>query len=199
MYKIVIKRIFDFLFSLIIIPFILLILLILFPIVKLNSKGPFIYKSERVGKNEKPFIMYKIRTMKINSPDIKNEDGTTFSSENDPRVTAVGRFLRKFSLDELPQIFNVLFGQMSIIGPRPDMFNELIVYDKNGYDRTRFLLKPGITGYAQVKGRNAISWDDKNKYDVYYVENISFILDVKIFFLTFVKVLKSEGINQKKD
>ena len=126
MYKIVIKRIFDFLFSLIIIPFILLILLILFPIVKLNSKGPFIYKSERVGKNEKPFIMYKIRTMKINSPDIKNEDGTTFSSENDPRVTAVGRFLRKFSLDELPQIFNVLFGQMSIIGPRPDMFNELI-------------------------------------------------------------------------
>lgn len=199
MYKIVIKRIFDFLFSLIIIPFILLILLILFPIVKLNSKGPFIYKSERVGKNEKPFIMYKIRTMKINSPDIKNEDGTTFSSENDPRVTAVGRFLRKFSLDELPQIFNVLFGQMSIIGPRPDMFNELIVYDKNGYDRTRFLLKPGITGYAQVKGRNAISWDDKNKYDVYYVENISFILDVKIFFLTFVKVLKSEGINQKTD
>lgn len=197
MYKNFIKRIFDILFSLIIIPFILIILLILYPIVKLNSKGPFIYKSERIGKNLKPFVMYKIRTMKINAPDIKNEDGTTFSADDDPRVTSVGRFLRKLSLDELPQAFNVLFGQMSIIGPRPDLYNELIVYDNNGYDKTRFSLKPGITGYAQVKGRNAISWEDKNKYDVYYVNKISFGLDFKIFFLTIIKVLKREGVNQK--
>lgn len=190
------KRLFDILFSLILLPFVLLILIILYPIVKLNSKGPFIYKSIRVGRNEKKYKMYKIRTMKLDAPDLRNEDGSTFNSDNDPRVTTVGNFLRKTSLDELPQLFNVLFGSMSFIGPRPDLYNQLELYDINGYDKSKFKVKPGITGYAQVKGRNLISWEEKNELDVFYSNKICFLLDVKIFFLTIFKVFKREGINK---
>lgn len=197
MYNRFFKAIFDFLFALILLPFVLLILLILYPFVKIDSKGPFIYKSERVGSGEKKFNMYKIRTMKINAPDLRNDDGSTFNADDDPRVTKFGRFLRKSSLDELPQLFNILFGAMSFIGPRPDLYNQLIFYEKNGYDKTKFQIKPGITGYAQVKGRNLISWEDKNKLDVYYCNNIHLLLDIKIFFLTILKIFKSEGVNQK--
>lgn len=196
MYKYFLKRLFDILFSLILLPFVLLVLIILYPIVKINSKGPFIYKSDRVGRNERKYKMYKIRTMKVDAPDIRNEDGSTFNSDKDPRVTSIGNFLRKSSLDELPQLFNVLFGSMSFIGPRPDLYNQLELYDINGYDKSKFDVKPGITGYAQVKGRNLISWEDKNKLDVLYAKKISLILDFKIFFLTIFKVFKREGVNK---
>lgn len=198
MYKVFVKRLFDILFTFIVFPFVLLILLFLFPIVKLTSKGPFLYVSERIGKNEKKFKMYKIRTMKNNSEDIRNEDGSTFNSDSDSRLTSIGRFLRKTSLDELPQIFNVLIGDMSFIGPRPDLYNQLIYYLDNNLSKDKFDVKPGITGYAQVKGRNLISWEEKNSLDSYYANNVKFSLDVKIFFLTIFKIFKREGINKDK-
>lgn len=196
MYKHFFKPLFDFLLALVLLPFVLLIMIVLYPIVKLNSKGPFIYKSERVGKNEKMFKMYKIRTMKKDAVDIRNEDGSTFNANRDDRVTSVGKFLRKTSLDELPQIFNVLLDNMSFIGPRPDLYNQLEYYDLNGLDKSKFKVKPGITGYAQVKGRNLITWEDKNKLDVYYVNNVNPFLDIKIFFLTIFKIFKREGVNK---
>lgn len=196
MYKKFLKRLLDILFALLISPFGLIILFLLFPVVKLNSKGPFIYKSERIGKNEKPFKMYKIRTMKLGAKDIRNEDGSTFSSSKDSRITTVGKFLRKTSLDEIPQIFNVLFGQMSFIGPRPDLYSQIEYYSNGQFDRKKFNVKPGISGYAQVKGRNIITWEEKNKLDLFYVENLRFLLDVKIFFLTIFKIFKREGINR---
>lgn len=196
MYRLVIKRILDILFAIILLPFILLLFLILFPIVKLNSKGPFFYKSERIGKNEKKYKMYKIRTMKVDALDIRNKDGSTFNSDKDPRVTRVGNFLRKSSLDELPQIFNVLNGSMSFIGPRPDLYSQLGLYDEKGYNKSKFKVKPGISGYAQVKGRNILDWKEKNELDVYYAEKCSFWLDTKIFFLTIFAIFKRKGINK---
>ncbi len=197
MYKYIIKRFLDILFSLFLLPFVLFVLIIIYPFVKIDSKGPFIYKSDRIGLNEKKYKMYKIRTMRMGSPDIRNEDGSTFNSNKDPRVTTIGNLLRKSSLDELPQLFNVLLGTMSFIGPRPDLYNQLELYEINNYERSKFKVKPGITGYAQVKGRNLITWEQKNKLDVYYADKISFFLDIKIFFLTIVKVFKREGVNKK--
>lgn len=199
MYKKFLKRLFDILFAIVLFPFIFLILIFLFPIVKLNSKGPFFHVSERVGKKEKKFKMYKIRTMKHNSEDIRNEDGSTFNSDSDPRITTIGKFLRKTSLDELPQIFNVLVGNMSFIGPRPDLYSQLIYYSDNGLSKEKFIVSPGITGYAQVKGRNLISWEEKNNLDIYYANNVKFSLDIKIFFLTIFKIFIREGINKNEN
>ncbi len=139
--------------------------------------------------------MYKLRSMKVNSPNIKNPDGSTYNGENDPRVTKVGRFMRKTSIDELPQFFNVLKGDLSLIGPRAHM-----VIGYQGYERLddkrkkRLDVRPGITGYSQAYFRNSITSDQKIENDIFYVENISFILDVKIFFKTVTSVLKRENI-----
>lgn len=188
---------FDIIFSMIGIPFVLLIMIILFPIVKLSSRGPFIYKSNRLGKNMKKYKMLKIRTMKVDAPDLRNADGSTFNSDNDPRVTKVGNFLRKTSLDELPQIFNVFVGSMSFIGPRPDLFSQKELYINSNLDPKKFDVRPGISGYAQVSGRNLIELSERNKFDVLYVEKMSFLLDVKIFFLTIFYVFKRKGVNKE--
>lgn len=194
------KRIFDFSVALIAIPFMLIIMAIVAPIIKINDNGPVFYNAKRRGLHGKPFVMYKFRSMYVNSPDIRNSDGSTYNSSNDVRVTPVGHFLRKTSLDEIPQILNVLKGDMSFVGPRPTLaqipFNQ-IPED----DRIRYQVRPGITGYAQAFYRNSISQAEKYEYDNYYVENLSFWLDIKILLKTFLSVAKRENIyveNSKK-
>lgn len=192
MYRNFVKRLLD-----IIISFIALLLLsiVFVPValaIKFEDGGPVFYFDRRYGKDMKEFIMYKFRSMKVNAPDIRNEDGTTYNSANDPRVTKVGRFIRKTSIDELPQIINVLIGQMSLIGPRPSPLGDKTQYGEEFF--RKFEVKPGITGYSQAYVRNEASMEKRIEYDTYYVENISFLLDVKIFFATIGAVFKSKNI-----
>lgn len=187
MYHLFLKRLFDFFLALLILlglmPVILLLVLILFFV---NNGKPF-FLQKRPGKNEKLFNIIKFKTM----ADFKSDTGGDIHSVS--RVTKIGGFIRKYSLDEVLQLINVIKGDMSIIGPRPLLIEYLPLY--NDIQKKRHLVRPGITGWAQVKGRNAISWGQKFEYDVWYVENISFVLDVKIFFLTVKKVIKKEGVN----
>lgn len=196
MYKRFFKRVFDISISIVLLPFIFLALLFFGIIVFIDDRGRIIYASERLGKDMKMFKMYKIRTMRVDAPDIRNEDGSTFNSENDPRVTIVGKFLRKLSIDELPQIFNVLIGNMSLVGPRPDLLSQKDIYINQNKDLTKFHVKPGITGYAQVNGRNAITWDDKTKLDSYYANNVSFFMDIKILIKTVLLVFLRKNVNK---
>lgn len=195
-YKMLIKRILDILVSIVLsIPVIVIIIIFGF-FIKLEDHGPVFYCAERLGKNRKAFKMYKIRTMKVNAPDLRNEDGSTFNAENDERLLKIGGFLRKASIDELPQIFNVLRGEMSLIGPRPDLVSQNELYDIYEKDMTKFNVKPGISGYAQCNGRNDLNWDQKLALDHYYVEHCSFLLDIKIVFQTIKIILLKEGVNK---
>ncbi len=193
MYKKFFKRLLDFLFSLFFLPFFVILFLLFAPIIFFSDGGAIFYIAQRVGKNGKTFNMVKFRTMKMDAPDARNKDGSTFNSDDDPRQTRFGKFLRKTSLDEVPQILNVLKGDMSIIGPRPILVSQLEHYDLT--KETKFSVKPGISGYAQINGRNAISWEQKDAFDRYYAEHICFCLDVKIFFISIFKVFRKEGIN----
>jgi undecaprenyl phosphate N,N'-diacetylbacillosamine 1-phosphate transferase len=153
-----------------------------------NNGNPFFFQ-KRPGKNEKPFIIIKFKTMN------DRVDASGKLLPDDKRLTRVGRFVRKASLDEIPQLINVIKGDMSIIGPRPLLMEYLPLY--NAIQKTRHKVRPGITGWAQVNGRNAISWNKKLELDAYYILNISFILDVKIFFKTIKKVIFSEDISEE--
>lgn len=165
------------------------ILLLIALLVRIKLGSPVIFKQQRPGMNEKIFTLYKFRTM----TDERDEKGEMLPDE--VRLTDFGKFLRASSLDELPELFNILKGDMSIVGPRPLLIKYLSLY--NAHQRRRHEVRPGLTGWAQVNGRNAISWEEKFNYDVEYVDNLSFFLDVKIIFLTIMKVLKREGINQE--
>lgn len=189
-----IKRLFDFLLSLILLIVLSPLFLIIAILIKLDSEGEIFFKQERAGLNGKPFMIYKFRTMVKNAEKIG--DGY-YTGENDPRITRIGRFLRKTSLDELPQLINILKGEMSIIGPRPTLMYQVEKYD--AFQRKRLLMKPGVTGLAQVNGRNSLSWPERIKYDVYYVENWNLWMDIKIFFKTFLVVLKGEGVYAEKE
>jgi len=169
-------------------PFLLLIALA----IKLDSRGPALFRQIRVGKNGRPFTCYKFRTMYVDAPDIRNPDGSTFNAGDDPRVTRVGRFLRKTSLDELPQLFNVLKGEMSLIGPRPDLPDQLALYNQR--HRKRLLVHPGMTSWAAVNGRNALPLELRRELDVQYVENYSLSLDLKILLRTIPLVLLGRGV-----
>lgn len=194
MYKKFFKRAIDIVLSLIATPFVLLAIIIMAPFIYLEDRGPIFYNATRRGKDGKTFKMFKLRSMYVNSPDLKNPDGSTFNSDKDPRVTKIGRFMRKTSVDELPQILNVLIGDMSFIGPRPTLANA--PYESLSEDRKKRLqVRPGITGYAQAYYRNSITQDEKFKHDCYYVDNISFAMDIKILFKTVSSVLKHENIN----
>lgn len=187
MYNFFFKRIIDLCIAL----FGLLLLCPLFLIVTIglyvaNQGKPFFIQL-RPGKNGKIFKIIKFKTMN----DKKNLDGSLMTDAE--RLTSIGRFVRKTSLDEIPQLINVLKGEMSLIGPRPLLVHYLNLY--SDFQNRRHDVRPGITGWAQVNGRNAISWDKKFEYDVWYVDNLSFVLDVKILFKTMFKVIKSEGIN----
>ena len=187
------KRLFDIVLSLIALPFVLLVILIFAPIIYITDKGPIFYNAERLGHKGKIFKMYKLRSMKVNAPDIRNADGSTYNGANDPRVTKVGRFMRKTSIDEFPQFLNVLKGDMSLIGPRPTLATKS--YDELTDDqKKRYFVRPGITGYSQAYYRNSATADQKLEHDIYYVENISLWLDVKILFKTIFSVLKRENI-----
>lgn len=191
MYKYM-KRIIDIVLSILLIVLLVPIWILIPIIILIDDKGSIYYKSNRLGKNGKIFRMYKFRTMKENSIDIRNADGSTYNSENDERLTKVGRLLRTLSIDELPQIFNVLKGDMSLIGPRPDLPDALDLYTDN--EKRKLEVCPGITGYSQAYYRNEISASYKFKNDVYYVEHYSFLLDLKILFKTISTVITRKNI-----
>jgi len=192
LYKTFIKRSLDIIFALVLLPFVLIIITICGIMIKLEDRGTVFYFSTRLGKNRKLFKMIKLRTMKLNAPDIRNEDGSTYNSEDDLRLTKIGKFLRKTSLDELPQIFNVLIGNMSFIGPRPDLTDQIIYYSKNDFKKLKVL--PGISGYNQAYFRNSLNWKNKIENDIFYVEHLTFLLDFKIFFKTIKMIFLSRGI-----
>ena len=199
MYKRFFKRGIDILIGLIALPFVLFVIVVFGPIIYLTDKGPIFYNANRAGKDYKPFKMFKLRSMYVNSPDLKNPDGSTFNSDNDPRVTPIGRFLRKTSLDEFPQFLNVLLGDISFIGPRPKLY--LPEKYPNGlpeYMKKSFTVKPGVTGYAQACFRNSITNEEKFKWDGFYAENISFMMDLKIILKTIKSVLFRENINTEQ-
>ncbi|HHX79327.1 MAG TPA: sugar transferase [Acholeplasmataceae bacterium] len=189
MYKLF-KRIMDFLIALIGIIVLLPVFIILILAIKLTSKGPVFFKQKRVGKNKRYFNIYKFRTMNINAP----KDMPTHLLEDPNKwITKVGRFLRKTSLDELPQIINILKGNMSIVGPRPALWNQFdLIEERDKYGANN--IYPGLTGYAQIKGRDELPIDKKAELDGYYVENISLWLDIKIFFKTFFQIFKPRGV-----
>jgi lipopolysaccharide/colanic/teichoic acid biosynthesis glycosyltransferase len=166
--------------------------------IKLDSPGPVIYKQTRVGKQGKPFTFFKFRSMKTNADQLMNEllqynetGGPTFKISQDPRRTRVGKFIRRASLDELPQLFNILSGHMSFVGPRPPIDREVEQYDD--WHHRRLEVTPGLTGLWQVSGRSKLSFDDMVKLDIYYAENWSLWLDIKILIRTIPAVLKGEG------
>ena len=195
MYKRFGKRLIDILISIIAMPFIGIALLIFAPIIHFEDKGPVFYNAERLGKKGRTFKMFKLRSMKVNSPNLVTKDGQTFNSSNDPRVTKIGRLLRKTSIDELPQFINVLIGDMSIIGPRAHLTTHYKGYDTLDEARKKRLeVRPGITGYNQAYFRNSVTLEDKIKNDCYYVDHLTFALDVKIFFKTIMAVLKHENV-----
>lgn len=203
----ILKRLFDIIVSIIIITILLPIFLIIMIAIKLESRGPALYFNERIGKNEIPFFAYKFRSMYIQyctgkkydasekalayeerlAKDLSERKGPVYKVLNDPRRTRVGRFLERFSLDELPQLFNVLFGSMSLVGPRPHMPNQVANYTKR--HRALFTIKPGITGMAQIEGRSDLDFEDEARLDIYYIENWSPWIDFIILLKTPLKVL----------
>ena len=198
MYKHFFKRIFDVLIGLVALPFVLLLVIFVGPIIYFTDKGSIFYCGERVGKNGRHFKMVKLRSMYVNAPDIRNADGSTFSSDRDIRVTPIGRILRKTSLDEFPQFFNVLSGDMSIVGPRPTVALDMDLSKADEMTRKRYSVRPGITGYAQAIFRNSITQNEKLKWNCYYVDHLSFLLDIKILWKTAISVLEHKNINANK-
>lgn len=194
LFNLFLKRAFDIIVSsvAIVLLFIIPVWLIVPIVIKLTSKGPVIFKQPRVGKNGKMFVMYKFRTMITEQYD---SNGVEIMSEN--RITKIGKILRKTSIDELPQLFNVLNGTMSIIGPRP-----MLDYQAPrciGEENLRFEMRPGLTGLAQVKGRNNIWWEERIQYDIEYVKNFSFWLDIVIIFKTVLLLLSKKGTEVKPE
>lgn len=200
MYKRFFKRVIDIIGALVLLPFVLLEIIVLAPIIWLTDRGPVFYNATRAGKGYKPFKMFKLRSMYVNSPDLKNPDGSTFNSDNDPRVTPIGRIMRKTSLDEFPQFLNILLGDMSFVGPRPKLYREGRLEENDATEdmKRSFAVKPGVTGYAQAYFRNSITQDEKFKWDAYYADHISFWMDVKILWQTVVSVLGRKNINTEQ-
>ena len=189
MYKFFFKPLSDFVLSLLGIIVTSPIFLIVFVALLLANKGKVFFLQNRPGKNEEIFKIIKFRTMNDN----RDAHGNLLPDEE--RLTTIGKLVRKTSLDEIPQLINVLLGNMSLIGPRPLLPEYLPLY--NDFQKKRHLIKPGITGWAQINGRNAVDWEKKFMFDVWYVENMSFLLDLQIMFLTLKKVLKLEGVNRE--
>ena len=188
MYRKFFKRFLDIIISLIFILCFWWLYLIIAILVRMKLGSPVLFKQDRPGLNEKIFKMYKFRTM----TDEKDKNGILLSDAE--RLTKFGKFLRSTSLDEIPELWNVLKGEMSLVGPRPLLVSYLTKY--NEYEKRRHEVRPGITGWAQINGRNNTTWEERFKNDIYYVESISFKLDLKIIIKTILKVLKRSDINQ---
>ncbi len=192
MYSKYIKRLLDIIIASVICVFASPLFLVVAVLIKMEDRGPVFYFSERIGMNSKKFRMIKFRSMKVNAPDIRNDDGSTFNSSDDPRVTRVGRFLRETSLDEVPQVVNVLKGEMSLIGPRASTWDALESYKDDEKDKMK--VRPGISGFTQAYYRNSISTREKRLKDAWYANNVSFWLDTRIFFRTIYTVLTRKGL-----
>ena len=190
-YRKYIKRFIDIIISFAFMICFFWIYILLAILVKLKLGSPVIFRQKRPGLNEKIFTMYKFRTM----TDKKDENGNLLPDKD--RLTKFGKFLRSTSLDEIPELWNVIKGEMSLVGPRPLLVSYLAKY--NEYEKRRHEVRPGITGWAQINGRNNTTWSDRFKNDIYYVENVSFLLDIKIVTQTFLKVIRRKDINQSED
>lgn len=186
------KRIFDIICSILVLPIFLLIFFIIAILIKFEDIGPVFYLSDRIGKNSKIFKMIKFRTMKVNAPLLLNDDGSTYNSKNDPRVTKIGKILRSTSLDETPQIINVLRGDMSVVGPRASLSGALGSFLDDEIDKMN--VRPGITGYVQAYYRNTLPNREKRLKDAWYANNVSFWLDLKIVFFTVKTVFTKSGL-----
>lgn len=189
-----IKHLLDKIFSLVFLVILCPLFILIAILIKLDSKGSVMFIQPRVGKDNKLFNIYKFRTM---VPDAINMGSGVYTEENDPRITRTGRFLRKTSLDELPQLINIFKGEMSFIGPRPTLAYQVEQYDD--FQKKRLLMRPGVTGLAQINGRNSLSWPERIEYDVWYVENYSLGLDLRILLKTFLVVFKQEGLYAEKE
>jgi len=186
------KRIIDIFVALPAVVILLPVLAVIFTAIKLTSKGPAIFKQERAGKSSQPFIFYKFRTMKLDADPF----GPSPKSSDDPRLTRIGRFLREYSLDELPQLFNVLKGDMSIVGPRPLYVSQAAEWNQR--QKKRLLVKPGLTGLAQISGRGQLTREEKLELDVKYVETANLWLDIKIILTTIVRVFWRKATYEKR-
>jgi undecaprenyl phosphate N,N'-diacetylbacillosamine 1-phosphate transferase len=191
MYRLFLKRFLDILVSIIALVLASPVLIIVFCILGFQNKGTIFFFQERPGLHQQAFRIIKLKTM----TDEKDADGMLLPDNQ--RITKVGKIIRRLSIDELPQLLNVLKGDMSLIGPRPLLFKYIPLYTKE--QLRRHDVRPGITGWAQVNGRNSISWKQKFDFDIYYVDHLSFVMDIKILWLTFIKVIRTEGINQTLD
>ena len=189
------KRFLDICVSVLCVPFFAVIFLFAAPAIFLTDRGPVFYCADRLGRNGRFFKMIKFRSMRVNAPDLRNADGSTFNSSSDPRVTKIGRLLRKTSLDETPQIFNVLKGDMSIVGPRAHLTTKFRGWDsQTDLQKKRMSVRPGITGYSQAYFRNAATSEEKEEQDAYYVDHVSFGLDVKILCRTFLSIVRHKNL-----
>lgn len=187
------KRTFDFIMSLLAIICLSPIIIIVSLIIKFTSDGPILFKQRRIGKDNKEFNIYKFRTMRVDTPNV----ATHLLENPEQYITAIGKFMRKTSLDELPQLFNILKGEMSIVGPRPALYNQLDLRDMRTEVGVHKLV-PGLTGWAQINGRDEIPLDIKVGLDKEYLDKKSFWFDIKIIFLTAIKVVKSDGVQEGK-
>lgn len=184
------KRIFDILVSVAGLGVLWPLFLLVAVLIKLDSKGPVFFLQERIGKDGKPFYPFKFRTMVQGA---QNQGLRDTVSENDQRITKFGKFLRKWAIDEFPQLINVFWGEMSLVGPRPTLRYQVEKY--NNFQKKRLLAKPGLAGWALIHGRNSLTWTERIKYDVWYVENWSLWLDIKIIFMAFYLIfIKQEGV-----
>lgn len=191
-YQLVIKRGLDILLAVLVLPFVMIVWIPVGILIKIEDGGPVLYKANRIGRSSKPYQMLKFRSMKVNAPSIINDDGSTYNSKDDARVTKIGRFIRETSIDELPQVLNILKGDMSIIGPRPGEASGLGTYTR--VEQDKMLVRPGLTGYTQAYYRNGLSAGERRMYDAWYAHNVSPMLDIKIFFKTINTVIKHDNI-----
>lgn len=191
------KRIFDIIMSSIMIVVLSPVMSLVSILILVSDPGPILFRQDRVGLNGRLFRILKFRTMIVNA----EKQGTGLDSfSSDPRVTKVGRFLRNSSLDELPQLFNIFLGDMSFVGPRPPVSYSPYLYEDYPSDaKRRFSVKPGVTGWAQVNGRNELTWPEKFKFDLEYLEKKSFWFDTKIILLTFIKVVRNDGAFDREE
>lgn len=192
MYAKYLKRIIDVALCLACLPVFLLLYLVIGLVIKVSDGGPVFYTAGRIGKNSRVFGMYKFRSMQVGAPNLLNADGSTYNAKDDPRVTRIGKFLRDTSLDETPQILNVLKGDMSIIGPRASLSAALNTYRPDELDKMK--VRPGITGYTQAYYRNNLPVRDKRLKDAWYANNVTLLLDLKILIKTILTVLRREGL-----
>jgi lipopolysaccharide/colanic/teichoic acid biosynthesis glycosyltransferase len=190
--KKLLKRIFDLLISLPAMIVLLPVFAVIIIAIKISSKGSAVFKQQRAGKDGKPFVFYKFRTMKVDADPF----GPSPKSSEDPRLTKVGRFLREYSLDELPQLFNILKGDMSIVGPRPLWLSQMVEWNER--QKKRLLVKPGLTGLAQIQGRGELTREEKLELDVKYVETAGFLADIKIILATIAQLFRRKGIYEKR-